>query len=177
MEDEGTLDSNNDADMYCLHYVAKDVLQQALDSFASSWNHHKISQKGQNLSPIMLFESGKLRTPIDNDEQAGDLDGIAEEMEEIEENISNHVLVEKFPCPLSPEQLDQLRNLIDPKSLSLDNLESAFIYTKNAVQILTADVGIQSWILIRRSFVYYFDRNRRNLCRILCGRNWGQVGG
>jgi len=58
LESEGMLDSLNETDLYCLHFVFLPRLNKCLEEFCESWNQHNLSSEG-NLSPCQLFFEGK----------------------------------------------------------------------------------------------------------------------
>ena len=43
LEDDGKLDSLNEVDLYCLHYIYLPRINSALQAFVESWNNHSIS--------------------------------------------------------------------------------------------------------------------------------------
>ena len=61
LEDEGKLDSLNEVDLFCLHYVYKPRINSTLRSFVESWNNHSMSSEG-NLTPTQLYIQGFIET-------------------------------------------------------------------------------------------------------------------
>ena len=59
LEEEGKLDSLNEIDLYCLHYVYKPRINHALEAFIESWNNHCISTEGGS-TPYQLFIQGAI---------------------------------------------------------------------------------------------------------------------
>ena len=57
METEGVLDTLNDIDTFCLHYVYLPRINSCLKDFQASWNRHSLSTEG-NMSPYQLFFEG-----------------------------------------------------------------------------------------------------------------------
>lgn len=57
LECDEILDTLNDVDMFCLHYVYLPRLQKCLQDFQESWNNHKLSTEG-NMTPYQLFAEG-----------------------------------------------------------------------------------------------------------------------
>ena len=57
MEDTGILDTDNENDMFCLHFVFTPLMNRALNTFKCSWNNHKLSTEG-NLTPQQLYLTG-----------------------------------------------------------------------------------------------------------------------
>ncbi|CAK8689391.1 uncharacterized protein LOC143460571 [Clavelina lepadiformis] len=60
LETNGTLDVENEVDMFCLHYCFKDVINEALAKFTSLWNHHPLRTEN-NRSPRKLYVAGLLQ--------------------------------------------------------------------------------------------------------------------
>ena len=60
LEEEGKLNTLNEVDMFCLHYVFLPRINEALNSFVDSWNNHPISTE-RNLTPNQLFVEGALQ--------------------------------------------------------------------------------------------------------------------
>ena len=54
IEHRGILDSTNEVDIYCLHYVFKPRISKCITEFKDSWNSHSLSSEG-NMSPNQLF--------------------------------------------------------------------------------------------------------------------------
>ena len=59
MEEEGTLDSINQLDLFCLRFVFLKRINSALDSFVESWNNHPVSS-ARNMTPNQLFIQGAI---------------------------------------------------------------------------------------------------------------------
>ena len=59
LEDEGCLNSLNEIDIYCLHFVYIPRINSALKAFVESWNNHPISTE-RNYTPNQLFVEGAL---------------------------------------------------------------------------------------------------------------------
>ena len=57
MEDEMILNIENEAHLFCLHYVFLPRINRALNLFAGAWNNHGLSSM-QNLTPIQLWITG-----------------------------------------------------------------------------------------------------------------------
>lgn len=51
------LDTNNETDIFCLHFVALPLICRTLEEFRLAWNNHKLSTE-KNMSPNMLFHVG-----------------------------------------------------------------------------------------------------------------------
>ncbi|XP_033124664.1 uncharacterized protein LOC117122989 [Anneissia japonica] len=57
MEEDGILVPDNTLHLFCLHYVYRPRINNMLDRFVQSWNHHK-QRTANNRTPIQLFISG-----------------------------------------------------------------------------------------------------------------------
>jgi len=56
-EEEEILNSLNETDLYCLHYVFLPRINKHLDDFVESWNHHSLSTE-HNQTPYQLMSLG-----------------------------------------------------------------------------------------------------------------------
>ncbi|CAK8680364.1 unnamed protein product [Clavelina lepadiformis] len=70
LENNGTLDVENEVDIFCLHFCYKNVINEALAKFTSLWNHHPLRTEN-NRSPRKLccrvaavIERGRLKWTI-----------------------------------------------------------------------------------------------------------------
>ena len=54
------LDSLNEIDIFCLHYVFLPCINNTLQSFVESWNNHALSTEN-NLTPNQLFIRGAIQ--------------------------------------------------------------------------------------------------------------------
>ena len=57
MEEKGLLNPGDEIDLYCLHYVAFDLLQRSINQFLFSWNHHSLETERQK-TPVQFFIKG-----------------------------------------------------------------------------------------------------------------------
>lgn len=53
LEEQGAPNSDNDADIFCLHYVFLPRINQSLKAFQDGWNNHKLSTEN-NFSSILI---------------------------------------------------------------------------------------------------------------------------
>ena len=72
MEDEGQLDSSDEIDLFCLHFVFLPRANHQLNSFRAAYCRHKLRTKN-NHSPLQLWTTGIMTT-----EDATALDGLDE---------------------------------------------------------------------------------------------------
>jgi hypothetical protein len=57
MEENKILDSNNELDLFCLHFVSMNLLERHMAEFQNTWNCHSLRTE-RNMTPEMLFEAG-----------------------------------------------------------------------------------------------------------------------
>ena len=57
MEENKILDSNNELDLFCLHFVSMNLLERHMTEFQNTWNCHSLRTE-RNMTPEMLFEAG-----------------------------------------------------------------------------------------------------------------------
>lgn len=68
MEEHGILDCNNGIDLFSLHYIYSPKIQNALNEFQESWNHHPVSTEG-NKTPYQIWTLGMMDSR--NEQQRG----------------------------------------------------------------------------------------------------------
>ena len=124
MEQEGSLDPLNQVHRFCLQYVYKPRINQALEIFREGWNHHGI-RSVHHLSPHQLFVEGVLRlhssglTAMDLLDQVDETYGI-DEVERIDTGDEG-VHVPETTLTLSSATLQQLQRDVDPLCNSENN--------------------------------------------------------
>ena len=59
LEDAGVVDLNNPLHLCALQYVYQPRIEQSLQSFQDSWNHHPLSSAGSS-TPLQLWTAGLL---------------------------------------------------------------------------------------------------------------------
>ena len=60
LEEAGDLNSLNEVDLYCLHYVFLPRINNTLETFVESWNNHSLSSE-RNFTPYQLFIRGAIQ--------------------------------------------------------------------------------------------------------------------
>lgn len=58
MEESGGLDASNNIDLFCLHKVFLQLIQNDLDVSQQGWNRHRIRTARKNRTPNLLFVEG-----------------------------------------------------------------------------------------------------------------------
>lgn len=117
----------NDAHLFALHYVYVPRINRSLKEFMAYWNHHGIRTQA-GMSPHQLFVAGMLKlqnsglTAMDFFDHVGESYGDEEEglVGEDDENVDNGVTVPPVSLDLRDEQIQQLREQIDPLEVSED---------------------------------------------------------
>ncbi|XP_060761028.1 uncharacterized protein LOC132870981 [Neoarius graeffei] len=127
LEEEGLLDLSNGTHFFCLHYVFLPRLQASLDVFREGWDNHPLRTE-QNLTPNQLWEIGQMQHPVVNPE---DMNIPVIDWEESGEVPEPHlgVNVPQLESPLTPEQLETLKSLIDPMQPSQSHGVDIFLTT------------------------------------------------
>ena len=120
LEDLGLLDPYDDVDTFCLHYVYIPRIQHNLNCFCEAYSHHKLSTEN-NMTPYQLWITGMARLNADS----ASLEGIVEN-ETVDNdygidwndpcvtNTVEHVDVPTIQCPITEQQLSQLKEIVDP---------------------------------------------------------------
>ncbi|CAK8690124.1 unnamed protein product [Clavelina lepadiformis] len=106
LESNGTLDVENEVDIFCLHYCYKDVINEALAKFTSMWNHHPLRTEN-NRSPKKLYVAGLLQLLKEEDLSNYMTDYQMDDNASAENATIN---VPRVICPLSEEQLSLLHS-------------------------------------------------------------------
>lgn len=107
LEDNGHLDSASEIDLFCLHFVYEEKINESLKSLVDGWKSHALSTK-HNMTPVQLFVSnlvqrctaGQINTPRDYTAST------------VDEFLSASVEVPRTSCPLSQSQQAHLRSLV-----------------------------------------------------------------
>ena len=119
LEEHGLLIPINDMHIFSLHYVYLPRINQALQEFVQSWNHHGM-QTERGLTPHQLFTSGSLRlqnagsTALDFFEEVLDTYGIEDTGNVSMDSDEQGVEVPPIDTQISEQQMGILRNLVNP---------------------------------------------------------------
>ena len=57
LESQNVLDCRNEVDLYCLHLVYVDIINESLEAFTGQWNNHPVTAES-NFPPIQLWVHG-----------------------------------------------------------------------------------------------------------------------
>ena len=105
-----SLNSDNETDVFCLHYVFMPRINASLQTFRLAWNHHPLSSAG-NRSPLQLYTGGSIGSDL-FDENV-DLHGLDPEAPLPEENEEESV-VPDTSISLSPASVRVLQATANP---------------------------------------------------------------
>ncbi|CAB4421658.1 unnamed protein product [Rhizophagus irregularis] len=114
LEDNCSLDLDNNVHMFCLHFVFLPRIKRNLEKWQSSWNNHKIRTENHN-SPLQLYTKGMIESgyrgmediTVNFADYGIDWDGPEPENEE-------DVVVDEPRNILNQEQINILKSLVDP---------------------------------------------------------------
>lgn len=110
LEEMGVLDHDNEADLFCLHFVFIPRINQALLSFQKAWNYHPLSTEN-NLCPLQLYTAYSLGSSLFEDPRPPEY--TTESDNEVEESCER-VMIPEVNIPLSDNSLQQLYGSINP---------------------------------------------------------------
>ena len=136
MESHDILDILNAIHMFSLQYVFALRLQIALEQWSFAHNYHQIRTEN-NQSPLQLWTAASLHSRKQNLTAMNnlfrrDIDGIDRQIEDIldryhlQEPNDIKVTVPRYEAPLTPEQLEGLKNGVDP--LQASNSDGVDVY-------------------------------------------------
>ena len=131
LEEGGNLDSLNEVDVYCLHYVFIPKVNNSLKSFMDGWNNHAMSSEN-NRTPYQMFVEGIIPQITENADMSEDEYESSAETEDPPES-QEAVSVPRCnfqPCDLIRQELQQS---IDPSSPSDNHGQSLYLH---AISIL-----------------------------------------
>lgn len=142
LEQHNLLNPINDVHIFSLHYVYLPRINQALQEFVQSWNHHGMrTEQGQ--TPHQLFTSGSLQlqnagsTALDFFEEVLDTYGIEDTGNAHMDGDEEGIEVPPIDIQISEQQMGMLRNLVNPlessEEFGIDLFEStkAFMESRN----------------------------------------------
>lgn len=138
-EREG-LEIDNIWHIFTLQYMFMNRIQEELIAFKSHWNNHPLESE-RNYSPLQLILLRNIDInydePIDLENYGVDAN-IYDDEDDNEENEYAQVVCEPVLCPLSPENLLQLKQHISPLTIDIhqSELTDRFHYALNFVHDL-----------------------------------------
>lgn len=72
LEDQGTLDPDNEVHLLALHRSFRPLIQQSLDSFKDAWNYHGLRTE-RNQSPEQLWSRYREQGPMEVPTEVGEI--------------------------------------------------------------------------------------------------------
>ena len=119
LESNEKLDSLNEVDLFCLHFVFLPHINKSLFEFRESWNNHTLSSES-NRSPLQLFIEGSMHSLRDEGQQTVTPDV------DVSHLTSDHVDVPRIhfvPC----SSLQRAMRIINPLESVSDNGLSLYV--------------------------------------------------
>ena len=112
MENSCILDSNDERDLFALHYVYEQAIQASLDEFTSQWNYHGLRTM-RSMSPLAVWYSGLVPFGV-GDIDVGDVSlyGIDPNGPVTEIETDNMVVVPESTIQLTDRQADDIKSLV-----------------------------------------------------------------
>ena len=120
MENCQILDATNEVQLWALHFVYLDRINQCLSEFVSQWNNHSLSTV-QGKTPIQLWHSGIIQNRNRHDCGMVDVQldslvdyGVDEFSEADFSDLDNNITVPENTFSLDDQHLQQLLQLVQP---------------------------------------------------------------
>ena len=110
LEAEHRLDTLNEVDVYCLHFVFLPRINKCLSEFMESWNHHALSTEG-NMSPFQLLYEGLNHLALNNQDSTS---SNADTEVDVSSLVHDHVIVPRInfvPCSVLQQELQGISPL------------------------------------------------------------------
>lgn len=112
LEEQNVLDSDNDTDLFCLHYVFIPIINVRLEGFKQAWNHHPLSTEG-NHSPIQLYAGGSIGSELFNERIDLEMYGYDPDESSTDEDNST-IVIPNTDLPLSQASISILQSSVNP---------------------------------------------------------------
>ena len=110
--------------MYVLQYLFMGRIQEDLDKFQNSFNHHKVrTEEYKSPTQLLFLRQNCQPPPVHIDDTVYGVDEQYEDDEEQDDSVQ--VPLESLKCPLSPENEELFRFRVDP--LTMQNLHSELV--------------------------------------------------
>ena len=115
LEEQNVLDPDNDADLFCLHYIFIQKINTSLHRFQSAWNNHPLSTEG-NRSPMQLYTSNSMGSILFTDNDPADLHMYGQDPEAPipDSDDDATIVIPENQLLLSQSSLDALQAAINP---------------------------------------------------------------
>ena len=112
LESQNILNPDNDADLYCLHYVFIPRINSSLETFRHAWNYHPLSTEG-NRTPMQLYTAGSLGSRLFTDD-VNDMYGLDPDAPLPDDIDTTIVTVPDTHIPLSQASTQALESAVNP---------------------------------------------------------------
>ena len=129
LEDNGILDPASELDLFCLHFVYMQKINDALKTFMTGWNNHALTSEN-NKTPIQLYTCGILFGNTNSLSIPSEYSVHSELLD-----LPN-IMVPDTNNPLSSQQYAELNTLVGGHLI--DSLDA------------TGDCGIDAYLQVRR---------------------------
>ncbi|XP_057183751.1 uncharacterized protein LOC130550328 [Triplophysa rosa] len=118
LEEAGHLDVSDPTHLFCSHYVFLPRLQDDLNLFRTTWDNHPIRTEG-SMTPNQLWVLGSIQHPVPEPDIEGlSIPHIDWEDSGLSVDAHSSIVVPTTECPLTNEQMQALREIVDPKGHS-----------------------------------------------------------
>ena len=128
LEEFGALNCENDADMFCLHYIYIPRINNSLKSVQNAWNNHKLSTENN----LQLFTAYSSTSPLFEENLGVDPN---DETEDDDGTEVSSVIVPEINIPLSASSVARLNTEINPLE-NVEDLDFGQQLYLNAVQLV-----------------------------------------
>ena len=114
LEFEGRLNATNETDLFCLQFVYLPRINRVLHRFIAAHNHHAISTEA-SATPMQLFHANRHLAELYSSSYHStpypvlNVQNLLNNPEELP-----YVDVSARPCPLTPEQFEELKRSVNP---------------------------------------------------------------
>ena len=117
LEHHNMLDPINERDLFALHYVFIPRINEALQSFQETWNHHHIRTE-RGMTPNQLFVAGALQLRNSGLVAVDFFDNVSEDYGSTEEGVpandSEGVQIPSSSIHIADQQIQQLQERVNP---------------------------------------------------------------
>lgn len=131
LEEQDLLDLSNPLHLFCCHYVFLPRLKVNLNTFRQGWDNHPLRTE-QNLTPNQLWELGQIMHPVVDPE----IPLIDWENSGLVPDPHAEVRVPELDSPLTDDQMELLREHIDPLQSSESCGMDIYLHTVQYVEAL-----------------------------------------
>jgi hypothetical protein len=140
MEQHRILNSNDEIDIFALHYVYVPRISRSLHEFTEQWNYHGM-RTASHCSPLALWNSGMIANPSDSvldfdiDSYGIDYDTVVP----LDISDVNHVAVPECLFSLGNNEMAQLERTVNPLTDDGDSGINHFCATRSFIDTLTSE--------------------------------------